>query len=212
MLILSDPKIPDRTKAILHGGPSPVPFIIEDCHICAAAGCDVIAVPCNTSHYFIEEIQRLSPVPVLNMIELVADELVRTGASKAFIMATEGTIRSGLYTRVLEGHGIVSMSPDEDEIANLMEAIYAIKAGEPVVNLDALVAMIERYRTLGCEKVILGCTELSLLVEDMTAQGIPSELFVNSTDVLIKAILKGFSFVRNPQAMPVVRSLVLPVS
>jgi len=202
LVIINDPKIPDRTKAILYDGPSPVPFIVEDCRICAAAGCDIIAVPCNTAHYFFEEIQARSPVPVLNMIELVADELEEAGIQKAFIMATEGTTQSGLYEDVLGKRGIVLVRPSSDELAILMKVIYEIKAGaictdaigvdSTVEDLDRLVEMVVAYCSCGCERIILGCTELSLVVEYMTARGIAAELFVDSIDVLTQAILRGF--------------------
>ena len=56
--------VPDRTKAILAGGESPVPYIVESAKKLAAIGAELLLIPCKTSHYFYDEIAAASPVPV----------------------------------------------------------------------------------------------------------------------------------------------------
>ena len=191
MVILNDPKIPDRSQAILADGESPLPYIIEDCHICAAAGCDIIAIPCNTSHYYIDEIQQQSEIPVLNMVQLVAESLHQVKSQKAYLLATSGTIQAGIYSKALDSQGIELCIPDEQQRAFLMELIYAIKAGE-YPDTTKLAALIHKVLESGFSHIILGCTELSLLVPDLLDKGISQDQLIDSTEVLAKAILERF--------------------
>ena len=98
-LILSDCQMPDRTAAILGTAEEQEAVfrrLLADARLLEGAGCTVLAVPCNTSHFFLDRVQEHIGVPILNMIRETAAALKRQGRTRPGILATDGTIRSGL--------------------------------------------------------------------------------------------------------------------
>jgi len=130
MIILNASYIPDRTAAILHGGESPLPYLLDALKTLENSGCDLIAVPCNTSHYFYDEMQNSCKVKILNMIELTGQKLESLGVSKTFLMATEGTVKTGVYQKYFDKRNVKIIPPTDEEIAEMMCVIYEIKAGK----------------------------------------------------------------------------------
>lgn len=167
IIIDCNPQIPDRTKAILHGGPDPTPELIATANNLAKAGADFIVIPCNTAHYFLDRVKKEVNIPIVNMIEETAHYLKSNypDVKCVGLLATSGTIRSNLYQKALEKVGINVLAGDEKKI---MEAIYGeegIKAGnlgeKPKKLLkEAAQELIAR----GAQIVIAGCTEISLVL------------------------------------------------
>lgn len=167
VIVDSNPKIPDRTRAILHGGPSPVPEIIRTARRLGLMEVDVACIPCMTSHYFIDEIQAAVDYPILNIIRETAQWIGRTypGIRKVGVLATSGTVSMGLFDKYLDRAEVVYPSPDSQE--NLvMEAIYGrkgIKAGYlEGLPVALLTTACEELEAAGAELVIMGCTEIGL--------------------------------------------------
>ena len=199
MVILNASYIPDRTAGILDGGESPLPYLSDGCKILENAGCDIIAIPCNTSHYFYDELQENCRVKILNMIDLVAERLEEQGMSSVFLMATAGTVKAGIYKKYLSKRNIDILPSDEDEIELIMKAIYDIKAGI-AIDLSDIITVVKKYYALGCKKIILGCTELSLIKDDMiNMDSSLDDLFIDSTDVLKDKIIKLFGVCNQKQ-------------
>ena len=99
-LIWSDTGMPDRTEAILSGQTEPVyRRLLADARLLEREGCTVLAIPCNTSHYFVDRIQQEIGIPILHMIRETARTLVAQGKRRPAILATDGTIRTGLYQK-----------------------------------------------------------------------------------------------------------------
>ena len=183
LLIYSKASIPDRSACLLGKGESPLPALQEGIRLLENAGASVIAVPCATAHHWYPEMQAITNVPVLNMLELTAKALQKQGVTKAALLATEGSYISGAFAAALEREGITPLLPTPEGRAALMDVIYGIKSGHlpgtPV--LEALAApMIAR----GGERVILGCTELSLFARE----GLP-ELYIDAMRVLAEELL-----------------------
>jgi len=192
MVILNASYIPDRTANILNGGESPLPYLLEGCETLENAGCDLIAIPCNTSHYFYDELQKKCKTEILNMIDLVAKRLFEENELNVFLMATAGTIKAGIYAKYLSARNINILPANEFEITIIMKVIYDIKAGiKP--DLSDITAIVKKYCGLGCKKIILGCTELSLIKDDMiNINNDFSDLFIDSTNVLKDEIVRLF--------------------
>lgn len=167
IMIDNNPGIPDRQKAILEGGPSPVPELIKTAKNLVAAGADFIVMPCNTAHYWIEEIRRAVPVPVMNMIEETARETVRSNPNLKIvgIMGAEGTTQSGLYQRQFKSMGIKAIAPTDCDQGRLMAAIYSVKAGDRSASYAAAREVGLELVKAGAEVVIAGCTELPLILK-----------------------------------------------
>ena len=188
MVLLNDSTIPDRTEAILGNGASPLPALISDCKRLCDAGCDVIAIPCNTSHYYYDELQASCEVPIINMIEATINRLVKYQAKKAYLLATSGTIRTEIYKKNAAKSSIFFDDTSDPEIELMMEVIYAIKAGKSY-RCDAFFEMIHEHLVNGADRIILGCTELSLI--DFPADIV--ERIVDSSAVLRDEILLLFA-------------------
>lgn len=155
--------IPDRTKAILHGGESPVPYIVESARKLADMGADFLLIPCNTSHCFYDEIAAASPVPIVHMIRETARELGKQGVSLVGLLATDGTLQSGIYQSELQKQGIHTVCPNEEEQREVMRLIYeGVKADAPCFDTAVIAGMLDRMKALGAQRMVLGCTELPL--------------------------------------------------
>jgi len=167
ILLHSKPQIPDRTNYILGKSiQSPLPDMIAIGQRLAAQGADFIAIPCITAHYFHKELVAGIGVPVIHAIEETAACLKAQGIKTAGIMATSGTIESKLFQKAFEKSGIHTVIPDQTMQEAVMNIIYdQIKAGKPV-NRTQFSQISEYLRQKGAEKLLLGCTELSLIRRD----------------------------------------------
>ncbi|MEE0548263.1 MAG: amino acid racemase [Peptococcaceae bacterium] len=170
MLVFNDCDIPDRTAFITEQSPdNPLPVMVEDAKRLEAAGCAFVVIPCNTAHYFYDELQQAVKIPVVNIVE----ETIRYAKERIAdlqcvgIMATTGTIVTGTYQKYAQQAGLDAIVPDEDGQAALMHMIYdGVKAGQPVARED-FDAVANALRARGAQCLILGCTELSVLKRDL---------------------------------------------
>lgn len=162
-VILSDTGMPDRTQAILSGCTEPVfQRLLRDAQLLEQCGCTALAIPCNTSHYFADRLQQQVGVPILHMIRETARRLASQGRRRPAILATDGTVRTGLYQKECAAFGLSAIAPDPAIQALVMSIIYdEIKRGER--GSREKFAQIDRaLSAMGCDCAILGCTELSV--------------------------------------------------
>ena len=188
VVIDSNTNIPDRTAAILHGGEDPVREMVRSGLALEGMGADLLIMPCNTAHYFYDRLQRSLPVPVLNMIQLTVRTAKAGGCQKLGILATSGTVASCSYQRMCAAEGIGCAVPDEADQATLMNTIIygQIKSGKPV-DLELFGRIADGLKAKGCQKAVLGCTELSLIKRDYGLD----DFFIDSTEVLAKATIEA---------------------
>ena len=165
--ILDRPSIPDRTACILgRSKESPVPMMEKAAKTLEALGASCIAVPCVTSHYFFEELQKSVRIPFIHLVRETAAHLKENGVSSAGILATSGTVATGLFQKALEAEGISWHIPDAGGQEKVMHLIYEnVKAGLPP-ELPLFEEVCAGLRKKGAECTILGCTELSLIKRD----------------------------------------------
>ncbi len=188
ILISSRADTPDRTDFILgRSNDNPLYTMKSEVAKLIGAGADIIAIPCNTAHKFYEQISVDASVPVINIIRQTALFCKREGIKKAGILATEGTVASRAYSDIFEIAGMECISPDREQQARITDIIYSqIKKG---VSPD-MVSFFEVADTLkkqGCDRIILGCTELSLIKRTGALDG---ELFLDSLEVLAYSAIK----------------------
>ncbi len=167
MIVHSSPSIPDRTSYILdRSKPNPLPQIIDIGNRLAAAGAKWIAIPCITAHYFYDTLEAEISAQIINGIEETVLHLKKNGVTKVGIMATDGTITTGLFQKELNTHGIEAIVPAKANQANVMHLIYEnIKASRPV-EMELFHAVSDELRKNGAQAIILGCTELALIKRD----------------------------------------------
>ena len=162
-LIWSDSLIPDRTAALLEGrGEEVYARLLADAQLLEQAGCSVLAIPCNTSHYFVDRLSAELHIPILNMIRETVAQISKIGEPRVGILATDGTIQMGLYQEECRRVGLMAVTPPEEIQRLVMSIIYdEIKRGEQG-SREKFQTIDAALRKLGCDCVIIGCTELSV--------------------------------------------------
>jgi aspartate racemase len=169
VIIYSNSKVPDRTAAILGTGPSPLPELIRAGKRLEEAGADFIIIPCNTAHYFIDPLQKELRIPILNMIKLAAERgnNLYPRIKKVGILATDGTLKSDLYTDAYGKIGVEILQPTPEKQVEVMKAIYlCIKAGNLIDGGLLLRNVANDLIARGAEMIICGCTEVSLVLKE----------------------------------------------
>ncbi len=164
-LILSDSGIPDRTAAILGSEQQREAVcqrLLAGARLLEGAGCTCIAVPCNTAHYFLDQVQEQIRIPILHMIRETAKALAAQGKSRPGIVATVGTIQSGLYQKEFAALGIQAVIPSDPAQAQAMSLIYDdIKSGRDG-DPQKFAAVHRDLLAQGCDCAVLACTEMSV--------------------------------------------------
>ena len=170
VIIRSDPRVPDRTDAILHASESPAPMLAEGVKALRLAGADFVVMPCVTAHHFLKDIVAREDIPFVNLLD-EARKHVRAaipGIRRIGLIATAGTVRAGIVRDAFAGAGIKVIVPGEDEQKKVMEAIYGklgIKAGFTTGRSRRLILGVARGLVRsGAEAIMAGCTEVPLVL------------------------------------------------
>lgn len=181
MLISSRATTPDRTAFILgRSTHDPLPVMVEEAERLVRGGVDLIVIPCNTAHYFYNGLCEQIKVPMINIIEETVLHLKLLGVKRFGLLATEGTVASRAYERICERHGLICTVPTNEEQATISSMIYNDIKQNRNPDLDRFLEISKRLLASGCERLVLGCTELSLLKKQL-----PDTLpFTDSLEVL----------------------------
>lgn len=189
IIINNNPKIPDRTEAILTKDESLFPILVETAKSLERSGVDFIVIPCNTVHYFYEDLVREISIPILHMIREVvyAVKAFLPSCKRLGLIATTGTIASNLYQKEFLKVGGEVIVPDPQCQVKVMDAILRIKASHEKDQarkelVKAANLLIERK----VQALILGCTEVPLVFK---TGDFPVPVF-DSTRILAEATVK----------------------
>jgi aspartate racemase len=188
LLIQSDPRVPSRPAAILHGGESPLPQLLAGRDRLLAAGATALAMPCNTAHYWYPQLAEGCGVPFISILQTCCDEAAARVAPGATIgiIATGATLSSGLFSTPLRLRGYTPIVPPDDELqAVVLPAIERVKAGFPAEAGAMLERSVQGLIDRGAGAVILACTETPLALD---AVGSPLRAqCIDSTAALARA-------------------------
>jgi aspartate racemase len=189
IIIDNNPKIPDRTAAILGREESPLPALQETAQNLEKAGADFIIIPCNTAHSFLSSIQESVKIPILNMIEETAKETQKriSQIKKVGLLASIGIYKTEIYHRYFNKFNIEVMSPEEKDKEEIMKVIYAVKAGNLSEEIKKNILKIaQKLIDKEAEVIIAGCTEIPLILKE----GDVSVPIIDPTQVLAKAAVR----------------------
>lgn len=176
VIIDSNPKIPDRTPAIVAAGESPVPAMAESGSVLTAAGADVIIIPCISAHFFLDELQSQLNIPILSAFDAVGEHIQRRhpDVRQVGLLATSGTVQGGRFAARLADYGIGVIVADKRTQVTVMQAIYHIKGSqEAAFRAEAkslLISVAEHIIARGAGGIIAGCTEIPLELEPRDIQ------------------------------------------
>ncbi len=187
IILSSRAATPDRTAFILgKSDQSPVPYMVEDARRLEHYGADAIVIPCNTAHYFIDEVRNSVSVPVPSIISETVAHIARCGYRRACILATRGTVESASYQTALNVAGIDWRVPCESDQDIISDIIYSDVKGGHVPTPDRLFSVAQKLFDDGCDCAILGCTELSLLKRQFPE----NKMYIDSLEVLAAAAIR----------------------
>ncbi|MDR3518979.1 MAG: amino acid racemase [Azospirillaceae bacterium] len=200
-LIMNDPRIPDRSDAILNrvGARSPLPAMLGLIQRLTDAGVSAIAIPCNTAHFWEPGLRVHSPVPVISLVDAVLHDtaaavaaLARVGRSPVAVglLGTVGTIHAGMFQRRLTERGMTALTPDDGEMADwVMPGIRAVKRGDVDRGKTLLMQAAARLVARGAAILVLACTEIPVVIK---AGDWPEATVVDSTAALARACVRYF--------------------
>lgn len=189
LLLWSHASIPDRTAMIRDGRTEELWQVFAgDVAMMKKAGCDWLAVPCNTSHYFADRFAAAMDGHFISMIDAAAAWAAAHCGKRIGVLATDGTVQSDLYGTALRKYGASCVYPSPNGQATVMSVIYdEIKRGARG-SLSRFERVLAEMRENGCDAVILACTELSVLRENYEELQIP--FCLDAMDVLTKRCIE----------------------
>jgi aspartate racemase len=168
--------------------PGVAALMLSSAHKLARAGADFLVCPDNTIHQAMHLVLPHSPLPWLHIAEVVADEAVRRGFKRLGLTGTVWLVDSEVYPEKLAARGLLCVrptAPERDEIGRLImdELVNGVFTPEAVAVFQRTMARMKRDE--GCDAVVLGCTEIPLLMNDANSP-LPT---LDSTRLLARAAL-----------------------
>jgi aspartate racemase len=199
VIIDNNPKIPDRTEAILGKGPSPLPEMLKSCIALENTGVDFIIIPCVSAHVFLDELQKKTTIEILSVFKEIAN-LISTqykNIRKVGLLATSGTIQGGLFQQKLAEKGIETLTPEKESQEQVMAGIYAIKGATSINGYTCsrakFVKAAQGLTENEAQGVIAGCNEIPLAFDQAD---IDVPLF-NPLAVLAESAIKKATYIEN---------------
>lgn len=166
-LISSNTSIVDRTDLILNNKDKNILLnsIKEDLKLFEMANVSRIAIPCNTFHYFYDDVQKLTPIKIINMIEETIKKVSKDNKKSIAVLGTKGTYEGNVYSKYSDKYNINIYDVDLNIKNDLMDIIYNVKATGSRKS-DKLNNIIRDLKDSGVDYIILACTELSTIILD----------------------------------------------
>ncbi len=186
--MIGDSEIPDRGTAIFGQGESPLPKLKQDLLQLCSMGADVLAVPCNTAHYFINQFKDELPVPLVHIVEETVLAAQRLSPEGAWMLSTKGTRACGLYQECAARHGFTLYIPDERRSDMAQQVITYVKANKFAQAGELTRRLVEELWAERDLPVMTACTELPLGYD---ASGLPQEKSVSSIGALADAAVRA---------------------
>lgn len=183
MVVLNNSRIPDRTAYILDNTKEcPLDYLKQDIKILENSGCTLIALTCNTAHHWYKELANTTKIPIINMVELVKKEVTKRNIKKVGILATEGSIKTDVYTF----NNIEVFKPNKEFQQLIDSIIYEKVKRNKKVSKKEINEVIKYFKKNNCDCIIFGCTELSVVKYELSLK---RDYIVDSLEELAKYII-----------------------
>lgn len=190
VITVSIPDIPDRTKSIINQDNKPLEKMCEYLRILENANVGCIIIPCNTAHFWFDQLQQQTHTKMISIIEATVGFILKSNAQEICIFATSATINTELYQKKLADQQIPFTLPEPDIQQQIMQSIYAYKSGDIQKSKEIMSNIIKLYDYNPARKFLLACTEIPLILEDLIKEN--PELFIDATDVLIRNAIEWY--------------------
>ncbi len=189
VVVSSEPQIPARARGMLErGAPSPLPALLARRDFLAGAGARAIVMPCNTAHYWFDDLTDGLDTPFLHIVDAVIVALDAGGrhGAKIGLIGTRATIEGRLYEDPLQDKGFECVLPDDEIMTDLvLPGITRVKESRIAEARPMLREAVERLMGAGAEAVVLGCTELPVGLD--MAEPWVAECCIDPTEALARA-------------------------
>jgi aspartate racemase len=198
LLIHSDPRIPGRPAALLHGGPSPLPALMAARDRLIAAGVQGLVMACNTAHYWHGALREGCDLPFPSIVDTACEAaLLRFGAgARIWLIATRATLETGLFKSALQGRGLSWVATRQSALDEwVLPAIALVKAGKTAQAGPLLAHAVSQMQTDGANGIILACTEAPMALAH--ASPAVQALCLDSTEVLAQATVTMWQQLQN---------------
>lgn len=170
IVMWADPTVPSRQDALLAGGTDPTPWLEAGARGLVAAGAEILVVPCNTIHAYLDPVMADQPVQFLSIIDTTVGAIQRRGVRRVGLLATDGALASGLFQSAFEAADIAWVLPPKEQQESLMQVVEAVKAGRITPALRAQVdTLLSGLCEQGAATTVAGCTEISALLDELYA-------------------------------------------
>jgi aspartate racemase len=188
LLIQSDPRIPPRPAAILQDAESPLTVLMAGRDRLITAGAQALVMPCNTAHFWFDELAKDCPVPFLSIVDACCRELgdkVPQGGQIG-VIGTRATLAADLFGAPLAEFGYSTMQPLEEEMVEwVLPGIQLVKAGRTLEGGYLIEQAVGQLLIRGASMVILACTETPLALDSIRS-GLRSRC-IDSTSALARS-------------------------
>jgi len=161
IIIDNNTNIPSRTRAVLYNEESPVQSMIQSIINLSSIGVDFVAVPCNSAHYFYDEVASFIKIEWLNMIEIVSQKVLKEGCKAPLIIGGYVTVEKKLYSKYLPD-AVYPSKKDQDFIIECIEQIKLTTKLYREERLELLDVFSEYFLNSDADSVLLACTEFGL--------------------------------------------------
>jgi aspartate racemase len=161
--------------------------LVEEIHKLARAGADFGLLSANTPHIVFDDVNRLSPIPLISIVEATRDAAKVLGLKRLGLFGTRFTMQARFYPDVFSRAGMTLVVPDEDEQAYIHEKYFGelVKGVFLPETRERLLAIVDSLKEREqIEGLILGGTELPLILRDNAGRGLP---FLDTTGIHVKA-------------------------
>jgi aspartate racemase len=193
LIVLSDPRVPDRVGPIMTGeGEPPLPAMVRGLRALEAAGAGCIVIPCHTAHVWYDDLQASTPLPVLSMVEAVLEEVGRRAPPglPVGLLATAATLKADLYQSALEARGHPTLIPSDEVMRmRVLPAIALVKRDRSAEAAALLEVAIADLVAKGAGLVVLACTELPVA---LAVLGSPPGACLDATEALARAAIAWY--------------------
>ena len=140
--------------------------LLEGCKLLEKNKCKFIVIPCNTAHYWFDDLQKKINIPIINMPKEVFKFTKKNCKknSKVGLLATDGTIKTGVYNKIFDKNYQLIQPSKNIQKKSVNKAINFVKMGNIKAAAKAIKPAINELNKLSCKKIILGCTELPIAI------------------------------------------------
>ena len=194
-ILYNKSNIPGRPEN-LHKYNKVLKSLLAGCKFLEKSNCKFIVIPCNTAHYWFDDLQKKTKIPIISMPREVYNHSNKTCKknSKIGLLATEGTLKTGIYNKFFDKKFKLINPSKSIQKNNVNMAIKFVKIGKIKEAEKALKPAVNYLLKMNCKKIILGCTELPIAIFAYKSfkKAKLSRIFMDPNLILAEASMKKY--------------------